>query len=170
MEHLKIACTEESKIYFSSNRKIVLVENTDYIDAAAVVLTDKDKSLVKEVYNLRLGIPVILLSKDIKEYTKDFLEMLYRLVPIENIDKESLSKEIEEAANEYEEKMLPPFFKTLSGYVERGNLQFNCPGHQGGKYFRKHPAGRYLYEFYGERIFRSDICNADVALGDLLIH
>ena len=34
----------------------------------------------------------------------------------------------------------------------------------------KHPAGRYLYEFYGENVFRSDLCNADVALGDLLIH
>ena len=43
MEHLKIACTEESKMFFTTKRKIVLVENTDYIDAAAVVLTDKDK-------------------------------------------------------------------------------------------------------------------------------
>ena len=34
----------------------------------------------------------------------------------------------------------------------------------------KHPAGRFLYDFYGENIFRSDICNADVKLGDLLIH
>ncbi|MDU5695714.1 MAG: ornithine decarboxylase [Haemophilus parainfluenzae] len=33
-----------------------------------------------------------------------------------------------------------------------------------------HPAGRFLYDFYGENIFRSDICNADVKLGDLLIH
>lgn len=170
MEHLKIACTEESKMFFTTKRKIVLVENTDYIDAAAVVLTDKDKNLARDVFNLKLGIPVFLLAKDTEEYTEEFLEILYRLVSIENIDKESLSKEIEEVASEYEEKMLPPFFKTLSGYVERGNLQFNCPGHQGGKYFRKHPAGRYLYNFYGERIFRSDICNADVALGDLLIH
>ena len=39
-----------------------------------------------------------------------------------------------------------------------------------GQYYRKHPAGRFLYDFYGENIFRSDICNADVKLGDLLIH
>ncbi len=58
----------------------------------------------------------------------------------------------------------------LSEYVEMGNSAFDCPGHQGGQYFRKHPAGRYLYDFYGENIFRSDICNADVKLGDLLIH
>ena len=28
----------------------------------------------------------------------------------------------------------------------------------------------FLYDFFGENIFRSDICNADVKLGDLLIH
>jgi len=54
--------------------------------------------------------------------------------------------------------------------VEMGNIAFDCPGHQGGQYYRKHPAGRFLYDFYGENIFRSDICNADVKLGDLLIH
>lgn len=35
---------------------------------------------------------------------------------------------------------------------------------------RKYSTGRLLYEFYGENIFRSDIYNADVELGDLLIH
>ena len=58
----------------------------------------------------------------------------------------------------------------LSEYVEMGNIAFDCPGHQGGQYYRKHPAGRFLYDFFGENIFRSDICNADVKLGDLLIH
>ena len=33
------------------------------------------------------------------------------------------------------------------------------------------PSGRTsVYEFYGENVFRSDMCNADVKLGDLLIH
>ncbi|GAB7198798.1 hypothetical protein OS12_02390 [Dickeya oryzae] len=50
------------------------------------------------------------------------------------------------------------------------NTTFACPGHQGGSFFRKHPAGRQFFEFYGENMFRSDICNADVKLGDLLIH
>lgn len=29
----------------------------------------------------------------------------------------------------------------LSEYVEMGNIAFDCPGHQGGQYYRKHPAG-----------------------------
>ena len=86
------------------------------------------------------------------------------------LDEEEFSKELNAAADKYEEEMLPPFFDVLSEYSRRGNLQFACPGHQGGQYFVKHPAGRAMYEFFGENIFKSDICNADVDLGDLLIH
>ena len=63
-----------------------------------------------------------------------------------------------------------PFFGALAQYVYKGKSQFDCPGHQGGAYFRRHPAGRAFYDFFGEELFRSDLCNADVAMGDLLIH
>ncbi|MDU3301319.1 MAG: ornithine decarboxylase, partial [Enterobacter ludwigii] len=61
-------------------------------------------------------------------------------------------------------------FDTLSQYVAMGNSTFACPGHQHGAFFKKHPAGRQFYEFFGENVFRADMCNADVKLGDLLIH
>jgi arginine/lysine/ornithine decarboxylase len=35
---------------------------------------------------------------------------------------------------------------------------------------RFHPAGRQFFDFFGENVFRADMCNADVKLGDLLIH
>jgi ornithine decarboxylase len=79
-------------------------------------------------------------------------------------------KQLEAAAVKYEKDLLPPFFNTLTQYVEMGNATFACPGHQGGEFFRKHPAGRQFFDFYGETLFRSDMCNADVKLGDLLIH
>ncbi|SPZ77084.1 Ornithine decarboxylase isozyme [Shigella boydii] len=37
------------------------------------------------------------------------------------------------------------------------------------RFFKKHPAGRHFYDFFGENVFRADMCNADVKLGDLLI-
>ncbi|CSA30444.1 ornithine decarboxylase [Vibrio cholerae] len=70
----------------------------------------------------------------------------------------------------YQESLLPPFFGTLKKYVDMGNSTFACPGHQGGQFFRKHPVGRQFFDFFGETLFRSDMCNADVRLGDLLIH
>ncbi|MEI9210986.1 ornithine decarboxylase, partial [Pseudomonas aeruginosa] len=34
----------------------------------------------------------------------------------------------------------------------------------------RHPAGNQFVEYFGEALFRADLCNADVAMGDLLIH
>lgn len=170
MKHLKIACTAESKEYFSTNRELVLAEHTDYTDVAAVVVTDSDANLVNDVHNTKFGIPVFVVLKNMDKLDNGLAKKIYRVIDGNKFDSNLYSRDIEAAASQYEENILPPFFKALSNYVEKGNLQFDCPGHQGGQYFRKHPAGRYFYEFYGENIFRSDICNADVALGDLLIH
>ncbi|MBM0911801.1 ornithine decarboxylase, partial [Escherichia coli] len=38
-----------------------------------------------------------------------------------------------------------------------------------GEFFRRHPAGNQFVEYFGEMLFRFDLCNADVAKGDLLI-
>ncbi|MCH5138107.1 ornithine decarboxylase, partial [Clostridiaceae bacterium UIB06] len=170
MRHFKIACTAESKEYFSTKRSLVLTEDTDYTDVAAVVLTDSDTKLINDVYNTKFEIPVFVVLKTTDKLDNELIKKAYRVIDSSKFDAKLYSREIETAANQYEENVLPPFFKALSSYVEKGNIQFDCPGHQGGQYFRKHPAGRYFYDFYGENVFRSDICNADVALGDLLIH
>ncbi|OPJ61563.1 ornithine decarboxylase [Clostridium oryzae] len=170
MKHLKIAYTAESKEYFSTTRDLVLTENTDYSDVAAVILTDSNINLIDNVYDTKFGIPIFVVLKNSDKLDSELTKKIYRVIDKNNFDLGLYSREIETAASQYEKNMLPPFFGTLSNYVEKGNLQFDCPGHQGGQYFRKHPAGRYFYDFYGENVFRSDICNADVALGDLLIH
>ncbi|WP_035611169.1 ornithine decarboxylase, partial [Edwardsiella tarda] len=74
------------------------------------------------------------------------------------------------AAQKYEAALLPPFFGSLKAYVQQGNAAFDCPGHQGGQFFRRHPSGRQFFDYFGETLFRSDLCNADVSMGDLLIH
>ncbi len=66
--------------------------------------------------------------------------------------------------------LLPPFFGGMMAYDVAANVAFACPGHQGGQFYRKSPAGQLFYKFFGEQIFRNDLCNADVELGDLLIH
>jgi ornithine decarboxylase len=66
--------------------------------------------------------------------------------------------------------LLPPFFGGLMAYDVEANVAFDCPGHQGGQFYRKSPAGQLFFKHFGEGIFRNDLCNADVDLGDLLIH
>ena len=118
-----------------------------------------------------LRIPVFLVKKDANSTVKpEFVGKITRVIDANEVNYELYVKQIEAAAKKYEEDMLPPFFRALADYVEDGNSQFDCPGHQGGQFFARHPAGRAFYNFYGENVFRSDLCNADVKLGDLLIH
>jgi arginine/lysine/ornithine decarboxylase len=70
----------------------------------------------------------------------------------------------------YGMSLLPPFFGGLMAYDAAANIAFACPGHQGGQFFRKSPAGQIFFKHFGESIFRNDLCNADVDLGDLMIH
>ena len=170
MNKFKVAFTEESIKYFKTSRALILAENTDFTDVSVAVVTDIDIDLINKIYETKFGIPIFVVVRKDKFINKDISKKVYRIIDENEFNKNLYNREIEAAARNYEENVLPPFFKALSSYVEEGNLQFDCPGHQGGEYFRKHPAGRYFYEFYGENIFRSDICNADVALGDLLIH
>ena len=171
MPNLKIAYSPKVEQYFSTNRELVEITKTDFTDVAAIVLTSGDVGeYLERIQATNFGIPVFVVQTEEEQVDPKFYDAVYHIQDLNGYDIKLYSRQIETAARLYEEKMLPPFFKMLSEYVEMGNIAFDCPGHQGGQYYRKHPAGRFLYDFYGENIFRSDICNADVKLGDLLIH
>ena len=171
MPNLKIAYSPKVEQYFSTNRELVEIDKTDFTDVAAIVLTSGDVGeYLERIQATNFGIPVFVVQTEEEQVDPKFYDAIYHIQDLNGYDIKLYSRQIETAARFYEEKMLPPFFKMLSEYVEMGNIAFDCPGHQGGQYYRKHPAGRFLYDFYGENIFRSDICNADVKLGDLLIH
>ena len=80
------------------------------------------------------------------------------------------AKQVVASIIDYGMKLLPPFFGGLVAYDAEANIAFDCPGHQGGQFYRKSPAGQLFFKHFGEAIFRNDLCNADVDLGDLLIH
>ena len=169
MKSLKIACTERTRNYFFTDRETIEVGTTDYTDVAAAVVNESDIESINDIYDTRFGIEIFVLAET-DEFDNEIKNKVHKIIQINELNEEEFSKELNKVADKYEEEMLPPFFDVLSEYSRRGNLQFACPGHQGGQYFMKHPAGRAMYEFFGENIFKSDICNADVYLGDLLIH
>ncbi|HXK21565.1 MAG TPA: ornithine decarboxylase [Myxococcota bacterium] len=80
------------------------------------------------------------------------------------------AKQVIASLIDYGKSLLPPFFGGLVAYDAEANIAFDCPGHQGGQFYRKSPAGQLFFKHFGEGIFRNDLCNADVRLGDLLIH
>ena len=174
MNHLHIAFSHDALQDFEDciTRFAVTLDETDFSDVAAIVITDADhEEVLSNPLIEALRIPVFLIKKDPNTTVKpEFVGKITRVIDGNEVNYELYVKQIEAAAKKYEEEMLPPFFRALADYVEDGNSQFDCPGHQGGQFFARHPAGRAFYDFYGENLFRSDLCNADVKLGDLLIH
>ncbi len=170
MKPLKIACTMATMTHFTTGRNISLLDETDFTDVAAVVMTDLETEWIDTVVNTQFGIPIFVIMRDGRVLDPSLESKVYRALEGTKAKVKRNSHAVEIAAGNYQDRVLPPFFHALTNYMEMHNFQFDCPGHQGGQYFKKHPAGRYMYEFFGENIFRSDICNADVALGDLLIH
>lgn len=80
------------------------------------------------------------------------------------------AKETVFALERYAASLKPPFFGALMDYDYEGNQMWTCPGHQGGAFYRRSPAGRLFVEHLGEAIFRNDIDNSVPELGDLLTH
>ncbi|EGT5711784.1 ornithine decarboxylase [Cronobacter dublinensis subsp. dublinensis] len=164
MKSLKIAASHAVASLLSTSRDVVTLDSTDFTDVAAVVLSvpDTRSGILALLARTGFNLPVFVylqagetcalpVSGTLTGSAQGFLAL-------------------ETAALAYEENLLPPFFDTLTQYVEMQNSTFACPGHQHGEFFRKHPAGRQFYDFFGENVFRADMCNADVKLGDLLIH
>ncbi len=168
MNPLKIAASVAIAPGLSLNttRDVVTLDATDFTDVAAVVLSlaDTRSGVLMLLRQTGFNLPVFVANA----FDTAVLDLPGVTGEINGAPEEWQA--LEQAAREYEAALLPPFFDTLTRYVDMQNSTFACPGHQGGAFFRRHPAGRQFYDFYGENLFRSDMCNADVRLGDLLIH
>lgn len=164
MKSLKIAASHDVVATLETHREVVTLDSTDFTNIAAVVLSvaDSRSGILALLKRTGFSIPVFL-AADARPGEQ---EGISGLITGEAQD----YLELEKAASDYEANLLPPFFDTLTKYVAMENSTFACPGHQHGEFFKKHPAGRQFYDFFGENLFRADMCNADVKLGDLLIH
>ncbi|EOL9020231.1 ornithine decarboxylase [Cronobacter dublinensis] len=164
MKSLKIAASHAVASLLSTSRDVVTLDSTDFTDVAAVVLSvpDTRSGILALLARTGFNLPVFVYLQERETCA----------LPVSGTLTGSAQGflALETAALAYEENLLPPFFDTLTQYVEMQNSTFACPGHQHGEFFRKHPAGRQFYDFFGENVFRADMCNADVKLGDLLIH
>ena len=172
MKHLKIAFTDSVKPWISSieERICIPINETDFTNIGAVVLSASEMNVLDNEQIRSFGIPVIVLVVDSSHDISFDMERISAVIDVTSNSIKDYKEVIEQIVASYEALILPPFFKALSDYVGDNNAQFDCPGHQGGQFFAKHPTGRAFYDFFGDHIFRADLCNADVKLGDLLIH
>ena len=172
VKHLKIAFTDSVKPWISSieDRTCIPINETDFTNIGAVVVSASEMDVLDNEQIRSFGIPVIVMVVDPSHTISFDMERIAAVIDVTSTSINDYKGTIEQNVSSYEALILPPFFKALSDYVGDNNAQFDCPGHQGGQFFGKHPTGRAFFDFFGEHIFRADLCNADVKLGDLLIH
>ena len=172
VKHLKIAFTDSVKPWISSieDRTCIPINETDFTNIGAVVVSASEMDVLDNEQIRSFGIPIIVMVVDPSHTISFDMERIGAVIDVTSTSINNYKGTIEQIVSSYEALILPPFFKALSDYVGDNNAQFDCPGHQGGQFFAKHPTGRAFYDFFGDHIFRADLCNADVKLGDLLIH
>lgn len=172
VKHLKIAFTDSVKPWIRSieDRTCIPINETDFTNIGAVVVSASEMDVLDNEQIRSFGIPAIVMVVDPSHTISFDMERIGAVIDVTSTSINDYKGTIEQIVSSYEALILPPFFKALSDYVGDNNAQFDCPGHQGGQFFAKHPTGRAFYDFFGEHIFRADLCNADVKLGDLLIH
>lgn len=150
---------------------MVDVGDTDYTDVSAVVLSsqDLDDGIAAELTANGFGLPVFVVAGPDDDVALD-VHGITGVLASDAHNAAFFGRMVETAAVKFDEAVLPPFFGALASYERQGYSAFDCPGHQGGQFFRRHPAGRRFVDFFGENLFRADLCNADVSMGDLLLH
>ena len=168
---MKIAASKGTEFAFESEFRLMDIDMTDFTNVCAVIATVDDLPAVwEEIERLGFGIPIFAAVEYGQSVPAEWLPEVYGVIELSLDQKFYNGQLVDAAATDYIDALDPPFFRALKDYTDYGNAAFDCPGHQGGQFFRKHPSGRRFFLYFGETLFRADSCNADVRLGDLLIH
>ena len=172
MKPLSISESAKKIFPIHTTRELIDIKDTDFPAVSAVIVTKIDIEWIQKINSLHFDLPIIVVIEEGNEDAKNHFSKFNSTVVIDSSKKnlELYSRKIENLAKKYESKIDSPFFRALKEYTFTANSEFDCPGHQGGEFFMKHPAGKSFVDFFGENLFRADLCNADVKLGDLLIH
>jgi len=131
------------------------------------------KRVVEALEDTGLEIPVFLLATGddlAREQHGLQVDAVRGLIYPEEDAPDFVAKYINRHFEAYIEQLKPPFFGRVIEFNESSNEMWTCPGHNGGMFYRRSPVGRLFYEYLGETIFRTDLDNSVIELGDLLVH
>jgi ornithine decarboxylase len=127
--------------FVDTRRDVVDVADTDFTAVSAVVVSaeDLENGVVARLQTSGFEQPVFVVAGP-----DDAIDLgAHRIAGVlsrENQNAEFFGRMVETAASDYDEKVLPPFFGALTRYERRGYSAFDCPGHQGGQFFMRHPS------------------------------
>ena len=132
----------------------------------------KMTALMAYVRRRGLEMPIVLLvrRKRLEDVPVEVLDHVDGYVFLAEETPEFIAKNLVSRLKQYAETLKTPFFGALVDYAEEGNQMWTCPGHNGGVFYNRSPIGRIFVEHLGEAIFRDDLDNSVIELGDLLTH
>jgi ornithine decarboxylase len=135
-------------------------------------LEGKAASLINLMRSRGLEMPIVILvrRKRFEDIPVEVLDFIDGYVFLAEETPQFIAKNLVSRLKQYAETLKTPFFGALVDYAEEGNQLWTCPGHNGGIFYSRSPIGRIFMEHLGEAIFRDDLDNSVLELGDLLTH
>ncbi|HYA80889.1 MAG TPA: Orn/Lys/Arg decarboxylase N-terminal domain-containing protein [Methylocystis sp.] len=135
-------------------------------------LEGKAASLINLMRSRGLDMPIVILvrRKRFEDIPVEVLDFIDGYVFLAEETPQFIAKNLVSRLKQYAETLKTPFFGALVDYAEEGNQLWTCPGHNGGIFYSRSPIGRIFMEHLGESIFRDDLDNSVLELGDLLTH
>lgn len=132
----------------------------------------KTAALINLMRRRGLEMPIVMLvrRKQFEDIPVEVLDYIDGYVFLAEETPEFIAKNLVSRLKQYAETLKTPFFGALVDYAEEGNQLWTCPGHNGGIFYSRSPIGRIFVEHFGEAIFRDDLDNSVLELGDLLVH
>jgi arginine/lysine/ornithine decarboxylase len=132
----------------------------------------KTAALINLMRRRGLEMPIVMLvrRKRLEDIPVEVLDYIDGYVFLAEETPEFIARNLVSRLRRYADTLKTPFFGALVDYAEQGNQLWTCPGHNGGVFYGRSPIGRIFVEHFGEAIFRDDLDNSVLELGDLLTH
>ncbi len=119
---------------------------------------------------LEMPIVILVRRKRLEDIPVEVLDYIDGYIFLAEETPEFIAKNLVSRLKRYAETLKTPFFGALVDYAEEGSQLWTCPGHNGGIFYNRSPIGRIFVEHLGEAVFRDDLDNSVLELGDLLVH
>jgi ornithine decarboxylase len=135
-------------------------------------LEGKTASLINLMRRRGLEMPIMLLvrRRRFEDVPVEVLDFIDGYVFLAEETPQFIARNLVSRLTQYAQTLKTPFFGALVDYAEEGNQLWTCPGHNGGVFYSRSPIGRIFMEHLGEAVFRDDLDNSILELGDLLTH
>ena len=135
-------------------------------------LDGKAAALINLMRKRGLEMPIVIMvrRKRLEDIPVEVLDFIDGYIFLAEETPDYIARGLVSRVKQYAETLKTPFFGALVDYAEKGNQLWTCPGHNGGIFYNRSPIGRIFVEHLGEAVFRDDLDNSVLDLGDLLVH